>query len=193
VSEVTPLTLMAVLGAAIVAGDFRNAFAMLGRPDWRELAPAVEARYGGFRTSDLYPDALGAIEALRRRGYRVAVLANQPAQRSAELRALGLAPDVMAMSEEMGVNKPDPAFYRRALELLGEPDPADVAYVGDRVDNDVRPAAAAGMRAVWLRRGPWAVLAAVQPAEAALIVDSLSELVERAGEVLPPSDPIGVG
>ena len=62
------------------------------------------------------------------------------------------------MSDAMGVAKPDPAFYERTLELLGSPPPGDVAYVGDRVDNDVLPSAAAGMRAVWIRRGPWGLL-----------------------------------
>ena len=43
------------------------------------------------------------------------------------------------MSEQMGVAKPDRAFFARALELMGSPAPSDVAYVGDRVDNDVFP------------------------------------------------------
>lgn len=190
---VTPLTLMVALGAAIAGGDFRTVFDVLHRPDWRDLAPAVEARYGGFRASDLYPDALAAVQGLQGLGYRVAVLANQPEQRSAELRALGMLPDVMAMSEEMGVHKPDPLFFERALDLLGRPHPGAVAYVGDRVDNDVLPAAIAGMRAVWLRRGPWAALTADQPTEAALSVDSLAELVDRIGEVLPFSVPVAGG
>ena len=66
---------------------------------------------------------------------------------------------------------------------MGSPDPSDVAYVGDRVDNDVLPAAVAGMRSVWIRRGPWGRLqplpVGVRPA---LTVDSLDELVERIGE-----------
>ncbi len=33
--------------------------------------------------------------------------------------------------------------------------PSQVAYVGDRLDNDVLPAKAAGMFAVFMRRGPW--------------------------------------
>jgi FMN phosphatase YigB (HAD superfamily) len=58
--------------------------------------------------------------------------------------------------------------------------------VGDRIDNDVRPAAAAGMRAVWLRRGPWGVIPSAPPEEAALVVDSLQELVSRIGDCWPP-------
>ena len=112
----------------------------------------------------------------------MAIIANQPASRGAELRALGVEAEVMAMSEELGVAKPDPAFFARALEVMGSPDPADVAYVGDRIDNDVIPANAAGMRAVWIRRGPWAAIQAAHLADdgpATLTVRSLTELANR--------------
>ena len=65
---------------------------------------------------------------------------------------------------------------------MGNPDPLDVAYVGDRADNDVKPSAAAGMRAVWLRRGPWGVIWDEAP-QAVLTVYSLTELVNRLDEV----------
>jgi len=54
-------------------------------------------------------------------------------------------------------------FFEQALHLIGDPPPEDVAYVGDRLDNDVLPAALAGMRAVWLKRGPWAVITTQAP------------------------------
>lgn len=177
------LTFMAAFGAVVArGGEHSGVFPLLGVTNWRALLPEVQARYGGFRPDDLYPDAIPSLDALRAAGYRVAIIANQPAERTAELRALGIEAEVMAMSDEMGVAKPDPAFYARALELLGGPAPADVAYVGDRPDNDVRPAAAAGMRSVWIRRGPWGVIEPAPPREAALAVASLAELVERIGE-----------
>ncbi len=176
-------TLAAVLGGVVGRGyDFLAAFRVLGVPDALTHAAEVERAYGGFSEADLYADARRGIAGLEDAGYRVAVVANQPAIRAAELRALGIAPDVMAMSEAMGVNKPDPAFFAAALELMGGPDPSDVAYVGDRVDNDVLPAAAAGMRAVWLRRGPWGYLQADEEGAATMEVGSLGALVERADE-----------
>ena len=177
---ISRLTFMAALGAAIErGGDYRDVFEAVRRPDWRRHREGFERRYGGFHADDLYADALPAIARLGERGYRVAILANQPASRTAELRAIGVSGEVMAMSDELGVHKPSPDFFERTLGLLGSPDPADVAYVGDRIDNDVRPAAAAGMRAVWLRRGPWGVIPTDSPPEASLIVSSLTELVER--------------
>jgi len=41
--------------------------------------------------------------------------------------------------------------------------PEQIAYVGDRVDNDVLPARRAGMLAVHLPRGPWGVIHADWP------------------------------
>jgi HAD superfamily hydrolase (TIGR01549 family) len=180
------LTLMAALGAIIArGGEHGSVFGTFGiaEAEWRALIPEVEARYGGFQERDLYPDAREALRALTGAGYRVAILANQPASRSAELRALGIAPEVLAMSDELGVAKPSPAFFARALELMGAPDPSDVAYVGDRVDNDLVPSLAAGMRSIWIRRGPWGVIQTL-PADRqpVLTVDSLEELTGRIGE-----------
>jgi HAD superfamily hydrolase (TIGR01662 family) len=180
------LTFLAALGAVVErGGEHGEVFGWFGLdPDeWRARMPAVEAQYGGFRDEDLYPDVRRALAALRAAGLRLAIVANQPAVRTEQLRSLGIEAEVLAMSGEMGVAKPDPAFFTRALELMGEPPPGSVAYVGDRIDNDVVPAAAAGMRAVWIRRGPWGVIqqppAGVDPA---LVVDSLDELAARIGE-----------
>jgi len=179
------LTFMAAFGAVISrGGDHREVFPLLGADDWQLRVDSVEAALGGFASGDLYLDAKPAIAALRDAGYRIAIVANQPAVRSEQLRAIGVDAEVVAMSEEMGVSKPDPAFFTRTLELLGSPDAASVAYVGDRMDNDVIPALDAGMRAVWLRRGPWGLIGrlpdGVRPA---VTVDSLAELVARIDEV----------
>ena len=85
----------------------------------------------------------------------------------------------MTSSDSLGVEKPDPAFFAAIAAALGVP-PHAVAYVGDRVDNDVRPAAAAGMHAVFLRRGPWAwIQAGRDPVpEASAVIDDLTDIVE---------------
>lgn len=184
-------TLAAVMGGMVARGaDHLDTFGLLedvlGTPPHRDHRAEVEARYGGFRAEDLYPDALPALAALTATGYRVAIVANQPAARHEQLVALGIDPEVMAMSEALGVAKPDPAFFAAALRLMGDPDPGDVAYVGDRVDNDVLPATAAGLRAVWLRRGPWGLLGEDATGAAALEVRSLTELVGTVDAAFGP-------
>ncbi|HUP84009.1 MAG TPA: HAD-IIIA family hydrolase [Candidatus Limnocylindria bacterium] len=180
---ITPLTFMASMGAVLAQGrQFDEVFAFVGVTDRDIHRAAFTAAYGGFQERDLYPDAKPALDALRGAGYRLAIIANQPAERLEELRFLGVRADVMGMSAEMGVHKPAPEFYAEALRRMNDPAPADVAYVGDRLDNDIHPAAAAGMRPVWIKRGPWAAITTDTPPAGTLVVDSLDELVKRIDE-----------
>lgn len=71
------------------------------------------------------------------------------------------------------MRKPDSRFFERIVELA-DCAPRELAYVGDRVDNDVLPALAAGLVAVHLRRGPWGRLQATP--SGVLAIDSLDEL-----------------
>jgi FMN hydrolase / 5-amino-6-(5-phospho-D-ribitylamino)uracil phosphatase len=178
------LTFLAGFGAVLArGGEHRDVFELFNVADWRTAWPEHEAIYGGFQTDDLYPDAIPAMDALRGRGYRVAVIGNQPTSRTAELGRIGVDAEVMAMSAEMGVAKPSQEFFERALELLGSPAASSVAYVGDRVDNDVLPAIVAGVRAVWIRRGPWGFIERLpEGVHPALMVASLAELAERIDE-----------
>ena len=175
------LTLFAAIGAVVAqegstGTSSRSSGWTTGRCESRRSSRSTA---GSSRTTSIRMRC-ASLDGLRAAGYRLAVVANQPAARSAELRALGVTAEVIAMSGEMGVAKPDPAFFARALELMGGPVPADVAYVGDRVDNDVLPAMAAGLRSVWLRRGPWGIIQRLPDGERpALVVDSLDELVGR--------------
>jgi HAD superfamily hydrolase (TIGR01549 family) len=175
------LTFLAGFGAVLArGGEHRDVFELFNVADWRTAWPEHEAIYGGFQVDDVYPDAIPAMDALRGRGYRLAVIGNQPTSRTAELRRIGVEAEVMAMSAEMGIAKPSQQFFERVLELLGSPPASSVAYVGDRVDNDVLPAVVAGMRAVWIRRGPWGYIERLPDGvHPALIIASLAELAER--------------
>lgn len=101
---------------------------------------------------DHYADALPTLTALHDAGRSVAVFANQP--RAAQSLMSVLPVDAYASSARWGVEKPDPAFFARIAVELGI-EPTSIAYVGERVDNDVLPAKAAEMLAVHLVRGPW--------------------------------------
>ena len=48
------------------------------------------------------------------------------------------------------------------------------------------PSIAAGLRAIWLRRGPWGAIGMLPPdITPALVVDSLDEMVDRISEAWP--------
>ncbi len=87
------------------------------------------------------------LDALRRRGYRIAVVSNADGRVRGLLEAAGLAPhlEFVVDSAEVGVEKPDPRIFHAATERLGLP-PAACAYVGDIYEIDVVGAERAGPR-----------------------------------------------
>jgi HAD superfamily hydrolase (TIGR01549 family) len=178
---VPALTLFTAIGVTMARGrSLRHVFEMF-RPDLdvatvREQRAASGWRYE-FRHEDLYPDAIPCLAALRARGCKVLVAGNQPIESEASLERLGLPADFFASSASWGVSKPDPGFFARVTAAAGVP-AAEIAYVGDRLDNDVLPARAAGMMAVFVRRGPWGWMQAEQPeiAAAHLRLTGLAEL-----------------
>lgn len=131
-----------------------------------------------FDAGDLYPDVRDALAALREAGYQVVIAGNQPSRAYDALVAMDLPADSLHTSEGWGVAKPAPEFFARVAEVAGV-EPEAVLYVGDRLDNDVLPAARAGMRTALLRRGPWGYLHAARPEAAAadLVVDDLHGLL----------------
>ena len=129
-----------------------------------------------FDADDLYDDVRPGLAALRDAGFAVVVAGNQPPQARAALEAMNLPVDSIRTSDEWGVQKPDPRFFAAVADLTGVP-PSGIAYVGDRLDNDVLPAADAGMRPVLIRRGPWGYLHAARPEASQVdVVGSLLKL-----------------
>lgn len=125
-----------------------------------------------------YSDVHGALAALRNKGYKLGIIANQTHGTAARLEIWGLRQffDVIAASAEIGYSKPDKEIFEKAFELAGCVAEESV-MVGDRLDNDIIPAKALGMKTVWLKSG----LAKHQGAElgenvADYQISSLSEL-----------------
>lgn len=173
------LTFAAVLGAAVSQGqDHHSVFRHLApNLSWEEFSDEAERRYGGFEESDLYPDVRGCLLELRKAGFELAVAGNQPAQRAEELARLGLGVTKIITSDQLGSEKPDPSFYAAVKQWLQIDDPAEILYVGDRVDNDVLGALGAGMQSCWVRRGPWGQLQELpDDLDPAIVIEGLGEL-----------------
>jgi putative hydrolase of the HAD superfamily len=100
-----------------------------------------------------YPDAAPVLRSLRAAGCAVVVVSNWDVSLGERLVETGLAPllDAVVTSAAVGVLKPHPAPFERALELAGVA-AADAWHVGDSADEDVRGAQAAGIRAVLIDR-----------------------------------------
>lgn len=110
---------------------------------WRELKP--------------YPDVLPALQALVRRGLVLGVISSGLAVKQAEkLVRLGVVPYLdrraIFISEQIGINKPNPKLYRTACRRLRVA-PSAALYVGDDPLLDVDPPNRIGMRTVRIRRG----------------------------------------
>jgi HAD superfamily hydrolase (TIGR01549 family) len=178
---VSPTVLAAALGSSIAGRqDHRDAFTIV-RPgidlDRERSAKEAAGIRWAFDTDDLYPDAVPCLDRLRADGLRVGIAANQPAAVGPMLAEMGLEVEFVATSATWGVTKPDPEFFERLTRAAGLP-PDRIAYVGDRLDNDVLPARRAGMAGVLIRRGPWGHLHATWPEreQADAVIDSLDEL-----------------
>ena len=128
--------------------------AFFGNLDRKEELMKRATEYWIFQDSDLYQDARACITAMKERGCRVGIVANQAATVVDALTTHGIAPliDYMGVSAIVGVEKPNPEIYRQALTALGK-DPSKTMHVGNRLDTDVIPAQGLGMRTAWILRG----------------------------------------
>jgi 5'-nucleotidase len=106
--------------------------------NWGAVSPPIPGMHDAARTL--------------REKYRLGIIANQPEEVRPLLEERGIARlfDVMAISEELRVDKPDRRIFDWAFEKSGV-EPARSMMIGDRLDNDVKPAKALGMQTVWLR------------------------------------------
>jgi FMN phosphatase YigB (HAD superfamily) len=122
-----------------------------------------------FADRDLHPDALSCLAELRARGLRLGAAGNMYAHHEGFLRP---HVDFVGSSERWGVRKPDAGFFARVVDEAAVP-AEEILYVGDRVDNDIVPALAAGLHAARIRRGSHAQ---VESPECVVTIGSLSEL-----------------
>jgi HAD superfamily hydrolase (TIGR01549 family) len=180
---VPPSVFFAALGAVIERDhDHAMVFAFFGHPQLDIAAARAERIAAGepddFGPQDLYSDARPCLAALHHAGFRVGIVGNQPAHREQALRDTHLPADLIATSSTWQATKPAPGFFAKIIDAAGVA-PSHIAYVGDRLDNDVLPAVQAGMVSVFLRRGPWGYLHAQRPEVQAahLRIDSLDELL----------------
>lgn len=179
---VSETTLLGVLGAVIARGaDHKESFQII-RPGidfdavWGEK---LAEGYEDVVRADFYGDAHACLDRLKAAGYVVGVAGNQSWIDSTIREHTNV--DFVFTARTLGAAKPDTLFFERLAEEVAIA-PDRIAYVGDRLDNDVAASAAAGMKPVWLRRGPWAFIQAdALGAPDVTTIDSLDELPAALG------------
>lgn len=137
-------------------GSFRRRLStrFLGADHDLSVLEERAARYWAYPATALYPDVHPCLAALTADRYRLGVIANQPSSVRAALDRDGLTAsfEVWGVSDDLGLQKPDPALFAHVL-ATADVAPERTVMLGDRLDYDVRPARAAGMRAIWVLRG----------------------------------------
>jgi FMN phosphatase YigB (HAD superfamily) len=137
------------------SGSFRRRLTDRFLGDSRPLADLETraARYWAYPPTAVYHDVRRCLDALAGR-YRLGIIANQPTSVHAAMERDGLVGyfEVWGVSDDLGLQKPDPALFTHVLETAGV-DADRAVMLGDRLDYDMRPARAAGMRTIWVLRG----------------------------------------
>jgi putative hydrolase of the HAD superfamily len=130
----------------LTAGDAAKAVRI-----YDSMETAGHKRTGLFELREGMSDVL---EALKQRGLKLGLVANQPVRVLEDLDRFGIAHyfESQAISAIYGYRKPDVRLFLRACDDLAVT-PDECVMVGDRVDNDIVPARLLGMRTVLLRTG----------------------------------------
>jgi 2-haloacid dehalogenase len=108
---------------------------------------------GLYERLGAYPEARPALEALRAKGLKIAILSNgTPRMLAAAAEAAGISPllDGILSVETVGVYKPSPSVYRLALDRL-RLWPAEIVFVSAN-GWDAHAAKAFGLRVAWCNR-----------------------------------------
>ncbi|MER5924947.1 HAD family hydrolase [Streptomyces sp. RLB3-17] len=155
-------TFHAMFGAVIAQGrdyrevfqEFRPGFDLYKERELRVAAGQPEA----FDERDLYEDVRPTFRQLRTDGLWLGIAGNQTIRAGKLLRELFSEDvDLIGTSDDWGASKPAPEFFQRVAEVVPFRND-EILYVGDRVDNDLRPAVTAGMHTALVHRGPWATI-----------------------------------
>jgi len=109
-----------------------------------------------FRELEPFGDARPLLTSLQAAGIQTGVITHGwTTKQSEKLVRLGLVPYLdpaaIFITDQIGISKPNPKLYARALEELGRK-PDEVIYVGDSPRHDIAPPQSIGMVAVWVRR-----------------------------------------
>jgi HAD superfamily hydrolase (TIGR01549 family) len=117
----------------------------------RDLAVEMTRAWERSENFDLYDDVLPVLGELRARGLKLGLVSNGGREISDFVVHHRLEVDCAIASRAHGWIKPHESIFRAALDLL-ETTPADAAMVGDSPEDDIKGAAALGMRTVLIDR-----------------------------------------
>lgn len=122
-------------------------------PDATVLANHYDYNFGDFNV--IFENSIPLLKELNARGYLTGVITNGPSVlQNHKMDTSGLRPycDIVVVSGDEGVHKPDPRLFEITAERLGVK-PQECVYVGDHPVNDIQGALSAGMGAIRMNFG----------------------------------------
>ena len=126
---------------------------------WTDAPPAEElAHHYDYKFGDhnvIFKNSKPVMQELKNRGYIVGVVTNGPSYlQNHKMDTSGLREfcDIVVVSGDVGVHKPDPELFRYTAKQLNLK-PEECIYVGDHPINDIQGALAAGMKAIRMNFG----------------------------------------
>ena len=148
---------------------FERAYRACGVGDGVAVAAAsgVAAQFYRLDAWELIDGAADALDLVRDAGYANVILSNHGPELPGLIDALGLHVDLTITSAAVGIEKPNPALFRYALEAAAAG--SDTWMIGDNPIADVQGAEALGIRAL-LADGAYPDSRGVTILEAARIV-----------------------
>lgn len=89
--------------------------------------------------------------------------------------------DTVIVSEEFGVEKPDPILFQNALENLGV-SADETLMVGDDLVRDIAGAKEVGMKTVLIAQYSWKVLPANAKSAVDIVVEKVTDIIDFIGD-----------
>jgi putative hydrolase of the HAD superfamily len=137
---------------------------------WRKIVTAVFKDFKGLKAFDpffdelhdlfaepgvwkLYPEVEEVLRSLKEKKFILGMVSNWDSRLLKLCAGLGIDRyfDFKVISAVFGTAKPDPKIFREALKKANVP-AGEVVHVGDSLEDDVRGAHLAGIKAIWLDR-----------------------------------------
>lgn len=122
-------------------------------PSKTVLANHYDTKFGDHNV--IFPNSLPLLKELKKRGYMTGVITNGPSiLQNYKMDTSGLRPycDIVVVSGDVGVHKPDPALFKYTADKLGL-ETNECVYVGDHPVNDIQGALTSGMKAIRMNWG----------------------------------------
>lgn len=160
---------------------FRLPLTLAGMPDAE--ARAVSLRFDPLyldylaEEKNLMPGAIPLLQHLKSRHLTIGILSNGFKEvQYRKIRSAGLEPyiDIVVLSDDIGVNKPDIRIYTHAMQRAADTNPSHHLMIGDNPDTDIAGAISAGWHAIWYH--PQRAMPAHPCPEGAVEVAHLSQI-----------------